>query len=130
MFALALWDPRSATLPLARDRIGKKPLYYTNQSGILYFASSFAAIATILRPLTTSIFRSSTRFSRWATYQHRHDSSGCQEAPGGNVRYRRYGWPAPFQFLGPSAEIVPYEGTWDQAVERSTSWLQRQWRFA
>ena len=32
-----------------------------------------------------------------------YDSSGCQEAPGGNVRYRRYGWPAPFQFLGPSA---------------------------
>lgn len=39
MFAIALWDARTETLTLARDRFGKKPLYYTEQPDGLYFAS-------------------------------------------------------------------------------------------
>lgn len=44
MFALALWDQDSKTLILARDRIGKKPLYYSFYNGNLYFASEIKAI--------------------------------------------------------------------------------------
>ncbi len=44
MFAIAIWDRRKNRLFLARDRLGKKPLYYTVQDGTLYFASELSAL--------------------------------------------------------------------------------------
>jgi asparagine synthase (glutamine-hydrolysing) len=44
MFAFALWDNRNRRLLLARDRLGKKPLYYTIQDGAIYFGSELSAI--------------------------------------------------------------------------------------
>jgi len=45
MFALAIWDRRERTLFLARDRVGKKPLYYTQLGdGGIVFASEIKAI--------------------------------------------------------------------------------------
>jgi asparagine synthase (glutamine-hydrolysing) len=42
--ALALWDRKNKKLLLARDRLGKKPLYYTIQNGMLHFASELSAL--------------------------------------------------------------------------------------
>ena len=44
MFALALWDSRTQTLLLARDRAGEKPLYYAHTDRALLFASEVKAL--------------------------------------------------------------------------------------
>lgn len=44
MFAFAIWDKRTKTLFLARDRLGIKPLYHTLDSARLRFASTPQAL--------------------------------------------------------------------------------------
>jgi asparagine synthase (glutamine-hydrolysing) len=44
MFAIAIWDEKGNRLVLARDRLGKKPLYYSSINGTFIFASELKAI--------------------------------------------------------------------------------------
>lgn len=47
MFAFAIWDSKNKTIFIARDRIGKKPLFYTKRENCLFFASELKAILEV-----------------------------------------------------------------------------------
>ena len=49
MFALALWEPARRRLTLARDPLGKKPLFYARRTdGAIVFGSSLGSILAML----------------------------------------------------------------------------------
>lgn len=43
-FAFGLWDGKTETLFLARDQIGVKPAYFSDQNGVIIFASEIKAL--------------------------------------------------------------------------------------
>lgn len=55
MFAFAILDKRKNELFIARDRLGIKPLYYTLEQGVYYFASEIKALKAVAKkPLTVN----------------------------------------------------------------------------
>ncbi|MBO6756972.1 MAG: asparagine synthase (glutamine-hydrolyzing) [Roseibium sp.] len=46
-FAFAIWDRPGNRLMLARDRMGVRPLYYTEHNGCLFFASEVKALLRV-----------------------------------------------------------------------------------
>jgi len=67
MFAFALWDEKKQMLFLARDRVGKKPLYYTLHNGSVIFASE---IKSILQYLETTPEINFDAIDYFLTYQY------------------------------------------------------------
>jgi asparagine synthase (glutamine-hydrolysing) len=44
MFAIAIWDPKNRKVVLARDRVGKKPLFYAADKARILFGSELKAL--------------------------------------------------------------------------------------
>lgn len=55
MYAFAVWDDRDASLHLVRDPLGIKPLYFSSDSGGIYFASEPVVLREMLPSTTLSL---------------------------------------------------------------------------
>ncbi len=58
MFAFALYDSHKQRLFLARDRVGKKPLYYCKTPDAFYFSSELKAILSVIKSIPNPDFDS------------------------------------------------------------------------
>lgn len=81
-FAFALWDGRTQQVVLARDRVGVRPLYYTEQDGSLLFASEIKSL--MADPRVKPAFDRAgldQLFTLWATVPPRTVFTGISELP-------------------------------------------------
>jgi asparagine synthase (glutamine-hydrolysing) len=103
MFGLAVWDQSRGTLVLARDRLGKKPLYYSDLGDRLLFGSELRTLlADPAVPTTIDV----EAIDQYLTYQFilaphtvlqsvkRLPAGHCLVAERGQVRIERY-WQPP-----------------------------------
>jgi asparagine synthase (glutamine-hydrolysing) len=100
MFALAVWDKRSETLFLARDRYGMKPLYYWHRNGAFLFASEIKSLlehpdvqVRVCVPALNEYFSFQNIFSDLTLFEHvRLLPPGCTltVTAAGDVTMRRY----------------------------------------
>jgi len=111
MFAFAIWDARRRRLFLARDRFGKKPLYYAALPDGLWFASELKCLRAAGIPL--ELDREALRFyfqfgyipDPWSPYRAVRKlppGSWLEYNAGGSGRQGRY-WrvPAPAEAASP-----------------------------
>jgi asparagine synthase (glutamine-hydrolysing) len=110
MFAFAIYDRHTDTVILARDRFGKKPLYYTLHNGHLLFASEVKALMSVcidLRP-------NQQRLLEWALY--RNVDFGSPETlvegvfslpPGHLLKIHQGRMASPCRYYSPEAQVDP-----------------------
>ena len=104
MFAIALWDANQGELVLARDRFGKKPLYYADLGGSLLFGSELKALLEHPRCPRELDHEALSRYLALEYVPAPHSIfAGIRKLPGGHVLRWRDGRPLRRAVLGPSA---------------------------
>lgn len=84
-FAIAIWNERDRSLFLARDRVGVRPLFYTQNGGRLIFASEIKSILAVsgvraeIDPLAIDQI-----FTYWSTLSPRTCFQGIIDVPPGH----------------------------------------------
>jgi asparagine synthase (glutamine-hydrolysing) len=126
MFAFALWDEKKQLLMLARDRVGIKPLYYTNTGNSLLFGSE---IKSLLSDESVSRNVNPRAIDRFFTYGYlpgnetllegiyKLDPGHYLTAQGGKIEDRQY-WDLRF-------EVDPDRTNFGNAVEKLRDLLRR-----
>jgi len=104
MFAFAVFDRKTRTLTLVRDRLGIKPLYWAANSQLLAFSSELGGLAA---SGALSLSRDPAAFAAYLRL-------GCIPAPATIYREARKLEPGCLLELGPSGEVA-IERYWDIA---------------
>lgn len=123
MFAFALWDTNRQTLFMARDRLGKKPLFYTvTRNGQFLFASELKVllghpdIDTTLRPeMAEEFFMFGYIPEPFSAYQHifkLNPGHTLTLTPGSHIHPRQY-WD-----LAAPSNILSWEQTQEALLEK------------
>ena len=85
-FAFALWDSRRGQLLLARDRLGIRPLFYTEAGGWLIFGSEIKALLTqAVVPRELDVVALGQVFTSWAPLPPRTMFQGIQTLRPGHL---------------------------------------------
>ena len=118
MFGFALWDARARKLLLARDRMGKKPLYWTQTARGLLFGSELKAL--LEHPdCPTALDRAA--LAKYLAYEyvpaphsifqgvHKLPAAHVLEWQDGRVQVRRY-WDLRFDHSGPVRSAADWAG--------------------
>ncbi|MFY9271330.1 MAG: asparagine synthase (glutamine-hydrolyzing) [Candidatus Manganitrophaceae bacterium] len=119
-FAFALWDGRRRELLLARDRMGVRPLFYTEHNGSLLFGSEIKALfedPTLPREIDP--FAIDQVFTFWFPIPPRTGFIGVNELPPGHTmtvsergtRIDQY-WDLPFPSMEESRLSHPHPEKW------------------
>ena len=115
MFAIALWDSRNRKLLLARDRVGKKPLFYAADAKRILFGSELKALlAGDSLPRDMDIFALSDYFS-----------FGYIPAP--KTIYRAVQKLLPGHYLVASADGVRVKPYWDLSFGHLENRSEEEW---
>jgi asparagine synthase (glutamine-hydrolysing) len=118
MFAFALWDDQRERLVLARDRIGKKPLYYAESNGVLYFASALRAVheASGRRPIDVSAIDSYLTLGYVPA--PRTAFEGIRKLPAATVAVYEGGVQSTRRYWDVARDDAPFDGSEDDALDR------------
>ena len=110
MFAFAVFDAGTGVLTLARDRFGKKPLYYTIRDGHFVFASEVKALLRACGPRRPNY----QRLVEWSLYRNADFGSpdtlieGVSSLPPGHyLKVCRGQVGTPRSYYSPAAQVDP-----------------------
>ena len=108
MFALAVWDARRGRLLLARDRTGKKPLFYCVQEGRITFGSEIKALLACPWVRTEPELAHMAEFLTFGYVPHpRTLYRGIEQVPPGSVvAYGREGAAPPRRYWDLAASVA------------------------
>ena len=119
MFAFAVWDETRRELVLARDRVGKKPLFYALEDDCCYFASTLGALRDTDRRASRVSLAALDAFLTLSYIPAPHSIwEGIAKLPAGTMLRANASGPVALRYWALEGALRPFEGSFVEAVDR------------